>query len=447
MVGLVIGLCVSTHAKAQVMFEDLKIIASDAEAGVWFGEKSTVDTGILLIGSRHDNDNGTQSGSAYLVDAYTGNELFKLLAFDGEQFDLFGSAVAIRNGLAVVGSRQDNDHGADSGAVYLFDATTGMMMPTPKITPADGAPGDHFGGAVAIDQSGTIAVAAWHDDDAGTDAGSVYLYDQTGTMLHHLLPPPGSAGAAFGNEIAVENGVVVVGAARADDNGTDAGLVYLFDTNTGMPLAAAPKLQPDDPIPGQLFGISVAADANLIAVGAYFDTVNGPESGAAYVFDATTGQQISKLIPDDGVAFDRFGSSIAIEHTIVAVGAYLRDDNATDAGAVYIFDATTGNQLAKLLTSDATPTDFFGWRGGMDRGILTFGAYRHSDNGPLSGAAYVFHLCRADVNHDGVLDATDFTGWISAFNAMAPECDQNGDDACDPSDFTAWLANFNAGCP
>jgi len=55
-------------------------------------------------------------------------------------------------------------------------------------------------------------------------------------------------------------------------------------------------------------------------------------------------------------------------------------------------------------------------------------------------------ICLADVNHDGAVTPADFTAWIAAFNAMAPECDQNGDGNCTPADFTAWIANFNAGC-
>jgi len=54
--------------------------------------------------------------------------------------------------------------------------------------------------------------------------------------------------------------------------------------------------------------------------------------------------------------------------------------------------------------------------------------------------------CAADTNHDGMLTPADFTAWIAAFNAGAPECDQNGDGLCTPADFTAWIANYNAGC-
>jgi len=54
--------------------------------------------------------------------------------------------------------------------------------------------------------------------------------------------------------------------------------------------------------------------------------------------------------------------------------------------------------------------------------------------------------CLADTNHDGIVSPADFSAWVAAFNAMAPECDQNGDGSCTPADFSAWVANYNAGC-
>lgn len=54
--------------------------------------------------------------------------------------------------------------------------------------------------------------------------------------------------------------------------------------------------------------------------------------------------------------------------------------------------------------------------------------------------------CPPDTNGDGALSPADFSAWVAAFNALAPECDQNGDGLCTPADFSAWVANFNAGC-
>lgn len=64
---------------------------------------------------------------------------------------------------------------------------------------------------------------------------------------------------------------------------------------------------------------------------------------------------------------------------------------------------------------------------------------------PGVGPAAVFD-CVADTNGDGELTAADFSAWVAAFNASAPECDQNDDGQCSASDFSAWIANYNAGC-
>ena len=45
-----------------------------------------------------------------------------------------------------------------------------------KLTAADGAANDAFGGSVAIDGD-TIVVGAYYDDDAGDNSGSAYVFE------------------------------------------------------------------------------------------------------------------------------------------------------------------------------------------------------------------------------------------------------------------------------
>lgn len=54
--------------------------------------------------------------------------------------------------------------------------------------------------------------------------------------------------------------------------------------------------------------------------------------------------------------------------------------------------------------------------------------------------------CMADVNGDGALTPTDFTAWVSAFNAKNYMGDQNRDGFWTPTDFTAWIHRYNVGC-
>lgn len=71
-----------------------------------------------------DDDNGTDSGSAYLFDTVSGNLLQKLTAPDGASGDFFGHSVALDGDSALIGTPLDDDNGIDSGSAYLFKKTT-----------------------------------------------------------------------------------------------------------------------------------------------------------------------------------------------------------------------------------------------------------------------------------------------------------------------------------
>ncbi|OZH54741.1 hypothetical protein AFK68_09005, partial [Hydrocoleum sp. CS-953] len=68
--------------------------------------------------------NGESSGSAYLFDTTTGSFLQKLIAPDGSEVDNFGISVALSNNTAVIGAWGDDDNGFNSGSAYLFTTNT-----------------------------------------------------------------------------------------------------------------------------------------------------------------------------------------------------------------------------------------------------------------------------------------------------------------------------------
>ncbi len=112
------------------------------------------------------------------------------------------------------------------------------------------------------------------------------------------------------------------------------------------------KLLPDDGAAGDRFGLSVAISGTTAIAGAYWDDDNGKQSGSAYLFHPATGQQLAKLLPNDGAAGDNFGVSVAISGTTAIVGVHLDDDDGSHSGSAYLFDTTTGQQIAKLLPDD-----------------------------------------------------------------------------------------------
>lgn len=369
-----------------------KIRAGDGDVYDQFGESVGLSQGIAIVGARWDSDQGHTSGAAYLYDLAGCEELPKLLPDDGMLNDEFGNAVAIDQGVALVGAWLDDDDGGGSGAAYLFDVSTGQQLH--KLLPDDGVQGVQFGAAVAL-ADGVALVATTCEWNFGSFFGAAYLFDAaTGQQLHKLLPLDSLATDCFGSAVAISGGVAMVGAYRDDDKGFDSGSVYLFDVATGQQIH---KLVASDGTANDYFGRSVDIADGLAIVGAHYDEVVAYRSGSAYVFDVATGQQLRKISPNDGEVIEEFGRAVALDHGLAVVGAHFDDDNGSQSGSAYLFDATTGQQLDKLLPHDGGPNDAFGFAVDVANGVAIVGAYLDDDAGLNSGSVYVTALDPGDL--------------------------------------------------
>jgi hypothetical protein len=154
------------------------------------------------------------------------------------------------------------------------------------------------------------------------------------------------------------------------------------------------KIWADDGTEFDLFGYSVSLDGDTALVGAIWDDDLGDRSGAAYVFRLDEGNwtQVSKLLPDDGLADDEFGLSVSLSGGTALVGAYHNDASGSDSGAAYVFREVKGvwTQIAKLVPDDGRPSHFFGESVSLSGDTAVVGAVGDRDRGLGAGAAYVF---------------------------------------------------------
>jgi FG-GAP repeat protein len=353
------------------------------------------------------------------------NEDIKIVASDAAAFDEFSVSVAISGTTAIVGAPFDDDGGADSGSAYLFDTTNWLQVA--KLTASDTALFDNFGFSVAI--SGTTAiVGAWANNDGGADSGSAYLFETTtGLQVAKLTASDAAANDFFGRSVAISGTTAIVGAWGNNDAGTGSGSAYLFDTTDGHQIA---KLTASDAASLDIFGHSVAISGTTAIVGAWGNNDAGTDSGSAYLFDTSTGLQIAKLTASDAAAGDQFGSSVAISSTTAIVGA--KGDNSI-SGSAYLFDTTTGFQIAKLTASDAAAGDEFGVSVAISGTTAIVGAWGNDDAGNNSGSAYLFDT--TDGHQIAKLAASDaaaydtFGGSVAISSTTAIIGAQAGDDA------------------
>jgi len=296
-----------------------QLTASDAGTNDRFGWSVAIDGDLAIVGANRNDDRGTDSGSAYIFDATTGTELLKLVPSDGAYQDNFGWSVALSGNLALVGAPYKEEPTFNEGAAYLFDATTGTLLH--KLTASDSETDDEFGYSVAL--SGDLAlVGAPRVRDRGLLSGAVYVFDTTtGAQLHKLTPGTsykrvGSYIALSGDlallgtltggvnnaaylydaktgtqlrtllsgysvgpktSVAISGSLALVGDTSDSDNGPRSGAAHLFEATTGERLV---KFSADDTAAGDGFGYSVALSGNLALVGEY----NNTSGSSAYVF-------------------------------------------------------------------------------------------------------------------------------------------------------------------
>jgi len=328
-----------------------EVYADDPEAAALFGYSVAISGATAIVGAPLDDEVGADSGSAYLIDTITGQQLTKLVPLDGEAGERFGWDVAVDGSIAVVGAYLDDDNGQESGSAYIFDVTTGDQLF--KLLPDDGQHGDQFGVAVDVSDT-TIIVGSWQDDDNGNFSGSAYLFDATtGLQIDKLLPLDGSSADLFGREVAIDGAIAAIGAHGAGPAG--GGAAYIFDTSSGQQLH---RLEQDGGGGQSSFGWAVAVNGNTAVVGHHQDGTNGVSSGAVYIFDVATGDMIVKVIPDDNSENDRFGERVSVDGGAVLAGASFDDDNGANSGSAYVIEGV----IEGLLFADGFESgDVGGW--------------------------------------------------------------------------------------
>ncbi len=264
-----------------------------------------------------------------------------------------GAAVAVDGALAVVGAPFADDGAEDAGRVSVFERTNGEWLLVQHLTADDGSANDQFGSAVAVAGT-TVVVAAPRNDQNGLNAGGVYVFDYDpglGQLVRttRLVSPVGHARDLFGDAIAFDGQTLVVGARAAGLDGQMSGAAWVYQRDDFGGWSVPQELPASNPLPGAQFGAAVAIDSGRIVVGApRYD-----DRGAAYVFtqeDDGQFRQTGFLQPESVGTDDDFGTAVAISASHIVVGAPGSDVAFTNAGGAWIFADDLADGWARKAT-------------------------------------------------------------------------------------------------
>jgi len=344
-----------------VVTQAVKLMASDG--GQWdeFGISASLSGNTGLIGAYLDDDKAGDAGAAYLfrnLDAASGivTQAAKLTASDGAGSDQFGYSMSLSGDIGLVGAFRDDDNGVDSGSAYVFrnlNTVNGTVTQNAKLIAPDGETGDRFAWSVSL--SGNIAlIGAYGDDDGGSSSGSAYVYHNLDTAVGKitqavkLTASDDMADDYFGTSVSLSGHIGLIGANGDDDRGSNSGSAYLFrNLNTASgPVTEDAKLTASDGAADDRFGTSVSLSGDTGLIGANEDDDKGSNSGSAYLYrdlDTVTGAvtESVKLTASDGEAGDGFGWSVSLDGDQFVIGAPGKDSSRGKAYSGSVSSLTT----------------------------------------------------------------------------------------------------------
>lgn len=371
--------------------------------------------GTLVVGAPRSNagNYGTEQNGAVFVfhrNNNAWNYSATIIPSDAASFDKFGTTVCAQNFDLIVGVPESDDNGNQSGSAYIYDDIDDIQA-VPEvsfnqlaendfsiISPLDAAESDYFAKAVDVSDSFAICGASWKDL-----GGSAYIFKPNGAnwvqdqkLIPSIQPQQSDL---YGHSVATDGNFAFVGTPWANDNGSKSGAVVVFENQNGV-WTEQQRLAPNDASLNQYFGWSVSVKDSFAIVGAYGDwnNENQPglvQTGTAYIFKNVGGiwVQMEKLVPSDGASQDYFGAAVAIHENFAVVGSYKKDGSSIDNGAAYIYEKIADNNWSnetKILPSDSQGFGRFGFAVDIYGDYTIIGSPQTFDSGDDSGSAYIF---------------------------------------------------------
>lgn len=253
--AVVLMVCVGLSAPAALVAQGTgtKLTASDAAPGRHFGRSVSMDGDYMAIGA---------SGAAYVF-RRSGEQWIEQAKLSGP-----GKRVAISADRIVIGNVGDDEGAPNGGAALVFRREGTKWVEEARLSPSDAEEDDLFGASVAI-EGDVIVAGAPGDDDAGLDAGPVYVFRRNGTLWvqeQKLFVSDARMDDGLGGSVAISGDVLIVAARRIHSDASPR-KAYIFRRN-GTSWLQEQELTATEPQSVLQYAMSVALSGNIAVVGA-----------------------------------------------------------------------------------------------------------------------------------------------------------------------------------
>lgn len=282
---------------------------------------------------------------------------------------------------------------AITGLLALVAPTAAAQCQKAKLAAGDGAPFENYGRSASIDGDYAAVGAPNHTHSTLDQAGAVYVYVRSGSTWSldaEIIPADSEATDLFGYSVSLNGKRLAIGAIFEDDNGTDAGAVYVYARDNTLGWVLEQKLLSSAAQDQESFGRDVSLDGNRLVIGSLLGT-----TGAAYVFElGMSGWSEITFVTPSAAASGLFGESVSLDGDRFIVGARSTDAPVSNAGAVFVFHLTLGGWVEEAYINSPNPTipGQFGTSVAIDGTRIAVGAPFESVSSVSTGRAYTYTL-------------------------------------------------------
>ncbi len=177
-----------------------------------------------------------------------------------------------------------------TGAVDIYEEVNGVWQILSTFTGTVG--GELFGQSISLSADGTVlAVGIPGSNIAATAAGEVFIYEEENGIWSMIQSLSGtSIVELFGSAVALsdDGSHLVVGAPRKSDNGTDAGQVSIFVEDDGNWILSGNNINGSTAFQRYGTQVGISADGTRIVIGANNDDSNGTNAGLVHIYETST---------------------------------------------------------------------------------------------------------------------------------------------------------------
>lgn len=390
-----------TASMAHAAVTESKVWPSGAASYDFFGRSLDVHGNTMAIGAVESNNvNRNDPGSVYMFERdTTWTQVQQLTADDGANGDYFGQSVALDGNYALVGAFRDDVQVVDDGSAYLFQKQSGTWTQVHKFYAADGETFDYFGSAVSLDENFIYisAYLAGADQNATVFPGAVYVFDlkdSNFSLVQKISPTDGATGDHFGYALSVDGNYLAVGARNHKPGSLTTGAVYSYKWN-GSSFTLLQKIVPNGLANGDKFGHSLVVSGTFLLVGAPERDTAASNAGAMFMLrrSADTYTLQDTYYGAGLTTNDNYGVSVDMANGYFAVGAS-NFDNFAGSGAVFLyqmFNPTIIDDTFPVLKTNVGPAGDLGSVVRIGDGWLVAASSTSNNVGPWSGVVYEFN--------------------------------------------------------